>query len=139
MSEAPAPCGEEADPCPLFCSTVGSSGIPLRKARCQLDRCEWWKDGRCSLIGVLDMMMVQLPPTEDSEPPETSETEGESPLRVVCAWCGKVLEQGEPKGGRVSGGICPPCAKKHFGLTVGDPEEPKGPSQRDSNSRGETE
>ena len=32
-------------------------------------------------------------------------------MRVVCGWCGEVLEPGEPEG-RTSHGVCPTCARE---------------------------
>jgi len=38
-------------------------------------------------------------------------------MKVVCAWCTKVMQDGPPE--RVSHGICPPCRYRHFGDLVG--------------------
>ena len=38
--------------------------------------------------------------------------EKRSALTTVCAWCGKVLQEGQP--GKVSHGICKPCADQEF-------------------------
>lgn len=35
---------------------------------------------------------------------------GETPLRVVCSWCGILLRNGPPHP--ISHGICPRCAEK---------------------------
>lgn len=35
------------------------------------------------------------------------------PLRVVCSWCEKVLQEGAPNA-RTSHSICPDCNFKHF-------------------------
>jgi hypothetical protein len=32
-------------------------------------------------------------------------------LRVVCAWCRRVLVEGDP-GAKTSHGLCPTCAKR---------------------------
>lgn len=34
-------------------------------------------------------------------------------MKVICAWCGKVIQEGEPdKDGKVSHGACKECAEK---------------------------
>jgi hypothetical protein len=35
-------------------------------------------------------------------------------MRAVCAWCGTLIEEGEPGDTRVSHGICPRCAGRFF-------------------------
>lgn len=42
-------------------------------------------------------------------------------LRVQCAWCGGVIEEkaGDGHEPGVSHGICPPCAQRFFGITLG--------------------
>ena len=51
-----------------------------------------------------------------------------SGLRVVCAWCGRVKEEGDP-GADVSHGICPACMAAYF---------PDGEASTDGTERTET-
>jgi hypothetical protein len=41
-------------------------------------------------------------------------TQTNTDLMKVCAWCGKVMAPGALLGGQPSHGICPPCKRKAF-------------------------
>ena len=52
MPEDPPPYGKKKfELCPLFC------GTPPRDVRCHLEHCLWWKDGLCTIRGVVTAIM----------------------------------------------------------------------------------
>jgi len=41
-------------------------------------------------------------------------------FRVICAWCDQTIARDEQLSGLTadSHGICPPCARRHFGVNL---------------------
>jgi hypothetical protein len=53
--------------------------------------------------------------------PQCSPSSQRPAFRVVCAWCEQPIEGTTPDASTLTGtshGICPPCARRHFGLDL---------------------